>query len=995
METMRRRTSWAGLSVAILIASSLGLEAQTGLTGVEVRGTVRNQAGEALGAVAIEVAEESTGLVSTATTDADGRYAVKALPVGAYRLRVEHAPYEPLVRTGLAAQVGQVVVVDVTLALAMSETTSVEYEAGAGDLAGAAVSSVVGSTSIEGLPTNGRDYVSFALLTPGVVAERTPPTGPTPSSGLSFAGQRARSNHVMVDGFDNDEAYTGAVAATFSQEAVREFQVLAASAPAEFGRGTGGTVNTVTKSGTNEWHGGGYFFLRDDSLNSKEHFEKYDVFGNPVDAPKAPFLRKQWGATLGGPLRKDRTFLFLAYEQLDTDANNFVTIDPGVAAALEDHGFPVPLGSAPYSVGTRSALFRLDDSPSPNHRVLFRAHLSERRNEGAEPFGGIVARSHGVVEKRNDWGIAAGKTDIFGSGLLSEARLQVVRGDASFRALDPRCEGSCEGFDQGGPEILLSGLATAGRQANTPQTRSNVEAQLAETLSLTRGGHTLKGGFDFGHVWRDAALAQYFGATYVFTALPVIPGLVERPLTPLEAFERGLPALYLQGYGDPTASGGSHHLSLFAQDHWRLAPGLDLMGGLRYQHYDLGLSDVRVSDPSGTTLSYDVPSRGNVAPRLSLSFDPTGRDRTSLTAAFGTYYEDPLLAVATVTQIIDGQAARLFQAGLPLSALAWGSPGHQLPEPTSPFPSLVQVAGPGLRAPSARQISVSISQALGDEARLSVDLIAVRAKDQIGVVDYNPLVPALGPGRRPDDVAGLPGTSASVNQFTNYGETWYRGMTVSLRKRMSHGFEALASYTLSKAEDTGSDLFGQANVAEDAGMGRDPADPAGPPRGFDPAVFRGPSAIDQRHRFVLSALGDLPWRLRLSGIATWGSGRPYTALSGVDSNRNGVAANDRARSDPADPASRVQQNGQTLPSTATVDARLSRTWALSRGVALELLVEAFNLLDRVNYSDVNNVFGPGAFPVEPQHDASGRTTYGLYTKAYPPRQAQLAARLTF
>lgn len=995
MNATRRRTSWAGLSVAILIASSLGLEAQTGLTGVEVRGTVRNQAGEPLGAVAIEVAEESTGLVRTAATDADGRYAVKALPVGAYRLRVEHAPYRPLVRTELEAQVGQVVVVDVTLALAMSETTSVEYEAGAGDLAGAAVSSVVGGSSIEGLPTNGRDYVSFALLTPGVAAERTPPTGPTPSSGLSFAGQRARSNRVLVDGFDNAEAFTGAVAATFGQDAVREFEVLAASAPAEFGRGTGGTVNTITKSGTNEWHGSSYFFLRDDSLNSKEHFEKYDVFGNAIDAPKAPFHRKQWGATLGGPLRKDRTFLFLSYEQLDTDANNFVTIDPGVAAALEDRGFPVPLGSAPYSVGTKSALFRLDDSPSPNRRVLFRAHLSERLNEGAEPFGGIVARSHGVVEKRTDWGIAVGKTDIFGSGLLSEARLQVVRGDASFRALDPRCAGSCEGFDQGGPEILLSGLATAGRQANTPQTRSNVEAQLAETLSVTRGRHTLKAGFDFGHVWRDAALAQYFGATYVFTALPVIPGLVERPLTPLEAFERGLPAVHLQGYGDPTAGGGSHHLSLFVQDHWRLAPGLDLMGGLRYQHYDLGLSDVQVSNPAGATLVYDVPSRGNLAPRLSLSFDPTGRDRTSLTAAFGTYYEDPLLAVATVTQIIDGQAARLFQSGLPLSALAWGSPGHQLPEPASPFPSLVQVAGPGLRAPSARQISVGISQALGDTVRLSVDLIAVRARDQIGVVDYNPLVAGLGAGRRPDDVAGVAGTSASVNQFTNYGDGWYRGMTASLRKRMSHGFEALASYTLSKAEDTGSDMFGQANVAEDAGLGRDPADPAGLPRGLDPAVFRGPSAIDQRHRLVLSALGDLPWRLRLSGIAMWGSGRPYTALSGVDSNRNGVAANDRARRDPADPASRVGRNGETLPATATVDARLSRTFALSRGVALELLVEAFNLLDRVNYSDVNNVFGPGAFPGDPQRDSSGRMTYGRYTKAYPPRQAQIAARLTF
>jgi hypothetical protein len=212
---------------------------------------------------------------------------------------------------------------------------------------------------------------------------------------------------------------------------------------------------------------------------------------------------------------------------------------------------------------------------------------------------------------------------------------------------------------------------------------------------------------------------------------------------------------------------------------------------------------------------------------------------------------------------------------------------------------------------------------------------------------------------------------------------------------MSRGFEALASYTLSKAEDTVSELFGQVNIAEDPGRGRDAADPAGLPLGFEPRSFRGPSAVDQRHRFVLSALGRLPGDLQLSGIVTLGSARPFTALSGVDSNGDGVAATDRARRDPRDPASRVQRNGESMPGTATVDARLSRRFALGRGPSLEVLVEAFNLFDRVNYSEVNNVFGPGAYPGQPQRDSAGRVTYGLFTKAYPPRQVQLAARLRF
>src|SRR4029453_806609 len=193
--------------------------------------------------------------------------------------------------------------------------------------------------------------------------------GPPRCSGLSFAGERARANHVMVDGFDTDDVYPGAVAAAFSQEAVREFQVLTASAPAEFGHAAGGIVNTVTKSGTNDWQGSAFFFLRDRALNSKEHFEQVDVFGNAVDVPKGPFHQAQWGATLGGPLRKDRTFAFLSFESRGLDATNFVTIDAGVAAALEAAGFPVALGSVPYAQRTRSALAKVDHTFAPNHRL--------------------------------------------------------------------------------------------------------------------------------------------------------------------------------------------------------------------------------------------------------------------------------------------------------------------------------------------------------------------------------------------------------------------------------------------------------------------------------------------------------------------------------------------------------------------------------------------------------------------------------------------------
>jgi hypothetical protein len=992
----RRPPLVTGLAVGVvLLVPSHPLAAQTGLTGGAVEGTVRDETGGRVGQVAVTLLAESTGLTRTVATDAEGRYHFGALPLASYRLVMEPAGFRPLERTGLTPGVGQVLVVDVTLALARSETVSVHQEGVGGGNEGAAVGARVAQASIEGLPANGRDFVAFSLLTPGVVAERTPPTGPTTSSGLSFAGQSARSNNVMVDGFDNGDIYTGAVAASFSQEAVREFQVLAGSAPAEFGHASGGTVNTVTRSGTNEWRGSAFFFLRDQALNAKEHFEETDVFGNPIDAPKAPFHQEQWGATVGGPLRKDETFAFLSLERLRVEASNFVTIDPGTADVLEGAGFPVELGSVPYAQDTWSGLARLDHHFAPDHRVVVRAHLSDRTNENVEPFGGIVARSRGAELQRTDWGVAVSASDAFPSGWLNEARLQIVRGHQAVYGLDPLCGGPCREVDQGGPEVTLPGLAVVGRQLNTPQVRANLDLQVADTVTRAHGRHLLKAGFDLDLVWRDGVFAQDFGARYVFTALPTLPGLTDRPLTSLEAFQEGLPALYVQGYGTTTASGTSRLFSVFVQDRWRPSSRLTLEAGLRYQRYALGLPPITVSDRGGTSFTYEVPDRGDLSPRLSVTFDPTGRGRTSFRGAFGVFHEDPLLAVAFVSDFVNGRTLQLLRAGLPLSAEAWRAPGHRLTQPSVPFPSLVQVANPGFRVPYSRQVSLGWTQELGRDLTLSVDGLAIRGHRLIGVLDYNPIVPTLGPGRRPNDAEARAGTSTSVNHFTSYGEGWYRGLVVALRKRMSRGFEALASYTLSKAEDTVSELFGQVNIAEDPGRGRDAADPAGLPLGFEPRSFRGPSAVDQRHRFVLSALGRLPGDLQLSGIVTLGSARPFTALSGVDSNGDGVAATDRARRDPRDPASRVQRNGESMPGTATVDARLSRRFALGRGPSLEVLVEAFNLFDRVNYSEVNNVFGPGAYPGQPQRDSAGRVTYGLFTKAYPPRQVQLAARLRF
>jgi hypothetical protein len=259
------------------------------------------------------------------------------------------------------------------------------------------------------------------------------------------------------------------------------------------------------------------------------------------------------------------------------------------------------------------------------------------------------------------------------------------------------------------------------------------------------------------------------------------------------------------------------------------------------------------------------------------------------------------------------------------------------------------------------------------------------------------VVPALGAGRRPNDIGGRAGTSASVLQYTDFGETWYRGLTLSLQKRYSKGSQLLVSYTLSKSEDNSTD-FQSAFIPQENGLGRNPSDREGLPTGFDPDLERGPAVWDQRHRLVASGIYVLPGAVHVSAIATLASGRPFTALAGADLNgdgNGGAAPPDRARRDPADIATSVGRNSERLPRQMTIDLRISKKFQLGKSLNVEPIFDAFNLLNRTNYAEVNNIFGAGAFPASPARDAQGRVTYGLFTQAQPPRQIQFAAKLTF
>jgi hypothetical protein len=199
----------------------------------------------------------------------------------------------------------------------------------------------------------------------------------------------------------------------------------------------------------------------------------------------------------------------------------------------------------------------------------------------------------------------------------------------------------------------------------------------------------------------------------------------------------------------------------------------------------------------------------------------------------------------------------------------------------------------------------------------------------------------------------------------------------------------MASYTLSKAEDNSSVYLGQ---VEANGAGRNPNDLHGLPLGFDPESERGPADTDQRHRLALSGSYEVPGGFEVAAIVAAASGRPFTPLAGADMNGDGLLFADRARTDPA---TSVGRNSERLASEFRVDARIAKRFVIGQSAALDLLIDFFNVFNRTTFTEINNVFGPGAFPQQPARDAAGRVTYGRYEKAAPPRQVQIGIKLNF
>src|SRR5579885_1986488 len=668
MRQLRLLLLWIGVAAAPLFAQA---QASSG----DLRGTVTDPGGAAISQAKVRASDPAHGVQRSTTTDAAGEYRIPLLPPGTYQVRVEAAGFTSKVLDGVVIRVGDTVALRTQLEIgAVSSQVTVTAETPVIETERTQQATTIDSHRIENLPINRRNYLDFALLSPGVSETNDIVDGndfrvaQTPQSGLSFGGGNGRSNGFYIDGVEN-YANSGGVRMSVSQDAVQEFQINRNSFSVEYGWSSGGTVNIVTRSGSNQFHGNFFGFLRDTALQARNYF----------DPGKAAYTRVQAGATLGGPIQHDKTFFFLGFERLDRHETDYVTIlqNPGILNVLtpsqqqlfqyfassgnlllglvaQQGGqllvpsanpdvaklFSANSGVFPFSEKTPNYSVRLDHTISEHQNLFFRGNLTKLFQQNAQ-LGALIAYNRGRSFDGFDGTVAAGQTFVPTPKWVWDTRVMFNFNRQYVIPVDPN-----------GPEIDVEGFGNFGRDIFLPSATYERHYQVLQNISYHRGAHTIKFGWDVNPV-RDRVISDtFFSGRFEFgAAIPLStlfsvalnspnfpsqvsalltangrPDLISNlnaPISALQAYALGLPEFYQQGFGNPNWLGWSKRYGMYVQDSWNVRPDLTLNFGARY---DLEVNpSVLGTDP----LTF--------APRFAFAWSP-GAKRTVVRGAYGIYF---------------------------------------------------------------------------------------------------------------------------------------------------------------------------------------------------------------------------------------------------------------------------------------------------------------------------------------------------------------------
>ena len=920
-------------AVAFIILSSYSILAQQTVTSATLGGRVEDSAGAAVPGALVTISNLDTNQTQTATSDAEGRYRFSYLPAGPYELSVEHAGFDTL-RQRLTLTLGQALDVPLRLSVAgVTGSVNITADVPLIEAARTQVAETVSPREIDALPLNGRNYLDLALLVPAVSRtntgsnQRFAETSAVPGTGLSVAGQRNLNNGFVVDGLSANDDAADLAGTFYSQEVIREFQVVTSGGIAEFGRASSGVVNIITQTGTNNWRGRLYGFLRNQRLDAR----------NLLAPHKDPLTQAQYGMSLGGPLKRDRTFLFTNFEQTRRNDSNVITIAPAAVSAINNRlgqigydGPRIETGVVPGGFDSTNFFARVDHRINAANLFSARYSLYDISAANSRTVGGLNSVSRGTSLADRDQTFAANNVTTLSPRALNEARFQFTHSRLSAPVNDAV-----------GPAVNISGVASFGTATFSPLARAIDLYELVDNVSFQRGAHSMKVGADFLYNRVDIFFPGALQGVYTFTSL--------------NNFLSGSYSSFQQAFGAPSQQQSNPNIGFFAQDEWRPRQDLTLNLGLRYDAQFL-------PDPIETDTN-------NLAPRVGFAYSP-GDHKTVVRAGFGIYFDRiPLRATSNALQR-DGSKYVVVQLS-PTQAGAPHFPNALAAQPTTlPTKPNITRIDPEIENSYSEQLNLQVERELPWDSSLSVGYIHLRGLHLILSRNVNvPRFPAsagvpnLG---RPDPSWG------NISRSESSGQSRYNALVVAFNKRPAHWTSVRVSYTFSKAIDDAGNFFFSS-----------------PQNNFDLRDERGLSDNDQRHRLTFSGSIQAPHSdkaaglrralegFELSYIFTYTSALPFNVLTGNDRNFD-TNFNDR-------PKGFGRNTGRGF-SFASLDLRLSRKFRLTERLGLEAIAEGFNVLNRANLQLPNNVFGTGTTPL---------ATFGRPTAAGDPRQIQLGLRFSF
>jgi len=942
---MDRTRGWicAGVAVGLVLALATGAFAQSA-SGI-LQGRVTDEAGAPAAGAVVTATQPDTGVSRAVASDQDGNYRFGSLPAGSYVLKVELGGFSTVTVQGVAVNVASTRTYDVVLKpTSVEETITVTDEAPLLNTE-PSIGTVVSQNELENLPLNGRQFANVAVLAPGTsLGYNGDPTKPGQLV-VQLNGGTGRNVNYLIDGGDNTDDTIGGALQNFNLDSVQEFKIQTMQYKAEYGRSSGGVLSVVTKTGTNEFAGSAWGFFRDDSLNSETETEKLSGSG------KQFYDRKQYGATLGGPLVKDKAHFFATYEKTDRKTN--YTIFTGG----DFPSFDGDVIQTPFKDELATAKATWDINPQQYLQVRY----GYQKNE--DKYGASLRPApSGLGTITNEYSsILVGHTAQIGDSMLNEALFQYTKFDNSITA------------DSNDPLIYYPSGFFTGQNLNTPQTTSQRKYQYKDDFSWSQDLFKRRNDFKIGVNYIDEpTLGGDFstGKSGQYTAL-------EDRL--------GSPITLIQIYGgffveDTPVS----QYNVYAQDDVRFNDKLTLNLGVRYDRWT-GFDLDQRSNPIYQTLAaqrtYSEPylkqfwgfngvlknDTNNIAPRIGFTYDLKGDGKMLVRGGYGTYYDFPYTNATILfpAAAVQSQYGLIYENsdpnGIRNPDSSFYQPGQPLPpnQTTPDFGGPDEVAAPDIATPYSDQWSLGFSWQPNSWLGLNFEAVSI---------DYHDI-----PYRfRPNVLTG--GGDRRFPEFGNFrlwlgnGRGSYDGFNVGVRVRKEK-FELQGFYTYSKADSNvigGVDEFRFTGGDFQPGTGgtRNKRDQSINP--LDPlckACF-GPVYRDARHKITLGGSVELPWALRVSGMLRYHSAFPYTPYA-VDPS-TGAYLDLNGDGTTLDLPPGVKVNSKRGDSFTQLDLRLSRDFAFGPdGMGIELIAEVFNVLNDKNPALFDATGSPNAYAGDP------------------------------